>query len=220
MHNDLTYIETNHRHLDGLHTATRNPGGGHAIHPAPPAPARVDVLDHQRDLWALLSSWTLLVAEDRHLSGDLPQSSPQAARWLHTHVEWLAASDFGDDAASELSEARRRLAGAIGDSPRGQRIGCACGGVLRVDLSDLDATVTCRQCGYATSTGMLLRLVVTGALEEAEPVDGDCIEHLLGIPRRTLDRWASAGRIRRDHGRYWYSEVVVEAATRRVGRGA
>lgn len=217
MDRDLAYLAGHWHHLAALHTSTSANSGTRTVHPSPPCPVRVDVLDLADDIQAVVSAWMRLVIEERDLNPqDSPQNTPQAAVWLRRHVDWLSGTPYGDDAADELSDARRRLASIIGDTNRGQRVECACGNTLRLELADLEATIRCRRCGYSTTAGMLLRMVVTGEIVDRDPVDADTITHVTGIPRSTLDRWARAGRIRRDHGRYWYSEVVAEAATRRM----
>ena len=67
----------------------------------PPAPCRLDVLDltdKRSDTPALhlVSSWCLLVSEERRLSG-IPSWPSSQARWLTKHVDWIGHHPAADD---------------------------------------------------------------------------------------------------------------------------
>ena len=208
MRMDLTYVEVHWHHLDQLHTAGGT-GNGRTIHADPPAPCRIDVLDHQRDLGAILMAWTTLIVEDRQLSR--PPTHPAAqARWIATiHLDWLAATDFADEARDEFHQMRDTLAVVIGDGRTGQRIACPlddCGFPIRINVHDPEEWVTCRGCGVAWTSGRLLLHAVAGETEAM--VDAEAITSVTGVSRSTLDRWARHGAVRRKHGMYSLGDVM------------
>lgn len=213
---NLRYIATHWHHLHQLHTSTSANNGTHSPRLDPPAPCRVDVLDTQRDLAAILHAWTRLIVEDRELSTS-PTSPPAQAMWIATvHLEWLTATDFADEAADEFRDMRWTLATVIGDTRHGQRVNCPldeCGTPIRINITDPDEHVQCRGCGATWTAAMLLLHAVTG---EAEAwVDAEAITAVTGISRPTLDRWARGGHIRRRHGLYVLGEVIAYRDTQR-----
>ena len=124
----------------------------------PPAPCRLDVLDltdKRSDTPALflVSSWCLLVSDERQLSG-IPSWPPSQARWLIRHVDWLGHHPAADDCAVEIANAWRWLSSAAGFNPPPALFRCPvihpdaeeeCGGPVRAEPWTFG--VKCAKCG-------------------------------------------------------------------------
>ena len=124
----------------------------------PPAPCRLDVLDltdKRSDTPALhlVSSWCLLVSEERRLSG-IPSWPPSQARWLTKHVDWIGHHPAADDCATEIANAWRWLSSAAGLKPPPALFRCPvihpdtdeeCGGPVRAEPWTFG--VKCAKCG-------------------------------------------------------------------------
>lgn len=66
------------------------------------------VVDVRASIVACLASWSRLVAEDRGLSGPASAEPEWTAAFLTTHLDWLCAQPFADEAANELLELSSR----------------------------------------------------------------------------------------------------------------
>jgi hypothetical protein len=136
---------------------------------------------------------------------------------------WLPrlAADFLaiDDLASEVRQCYLQAQRAANAAPStGYRVACPapedggdCGRMLIINGQDLEDEVTCRSCGTTWSVDRLL-VIVAGEVTGAIWMDGEAAAQRAGVDVRTLRRWAAAGRVRRDHGRYDLKEIQAMAA--------
>lgn len=67
------------------------------------------------DVLSIVSSWLLLLAEERPLTSTLPHSVLAQLDLLKRHHEWIAAQLWVDDYLLELGEVRKALATAVRD---------------------------------------------------------------------------------------------------------
>ena len=219
---DLRYIADHWGDLEGQHFATTTQSQLNTAYGSRP-PCNLSVIEatdvrgttHGDEPIALVvQAWCRVVVEDRRLVP--PTDTRNQARWLLRQAEWLCGQDFAEEPIDELRQAARALAGLIGDRDQGQWIRCpteGCTGTLRVDMGQLrqqwhesEPEVTCRRCGQGTSPSMLMRMANSGDVDGW--ADAEAIEVATGISRATLDRWAKAGRIKREHGRFLLAEVA------------
>jgi len=136
---------------------------------------------------------------------------------------WLPrlAADFlpVDDLAREVRSCWLQAQRAANAAPsHGYRVPCpapadegACGRMLVINGQDLDDEIACRSCGTAWSVDRLL-VIVAGEVTGAIWMDGEAAAQRAGVDIRTLRRWAAAGMVRRDHGRYDLKEIQAMAA--------
>jgi hypothetical protein len=98
-----------------------------------------------------VASWTLCVAEERPLSGDLPRSVLAQLALLARHGDWIAAQMWVDDLLGELAEVRKALRSAVHDRTH-TRLGTCdlpaesgpCGGALLVENGS--SVIRCGRC--------------------------------------------------------------------------
>lgn len=99
-----------------------------------------------------VSSWLLLVAEERPLTAALPRSVLVQLDLLKRHHDWIAAQDWVDDYAAELGEVRKALRvavreggeRAVGRCPSQDDNGAVCNGPLFPVEGEM--AVDCRRC--------------------------------------------------------------------------
>lgn len=111
------------------------------------------------------------------------------------------------DATGATHSAERGTAGISGTPPDSQAdkvpsSGSAlCGYRLGLEAADLHGDVHCPRCGV---TWTAQRLLLSALTDPAVIVwaDQTTIEDALGIPRRTLSRWADAGQVSRHGSRF------------------
>lgn len=117
----------------------------------PPIPA--DVLSLRRETVDILTSWALLVAEERDLCPDIDTADvPALVSFLSTHAAWLAGHVAGLDALAELSRVARSLEEVVRQT-RPARVKISpcpedgCGGTLKAtvrrDEDLLPSTIVC-----------------------------------------------------------------------------
>ncbi len=206
-------------------------GGGSRSVPSSRPPIDVDALDATLGLplvladpgdpssgepiLTLLWSWERAIREDRHLTPpallDDPLTLVGVCGFLLAHVDWVESTpDF--DVAGLAGHARacaRALARHDPDRPaRRIHVPCPapgdggdCGAPLHVDPTDLGAPVLCRRCGEQWTADRLM-LVAWSAPGATAWVDPEAAAYATGVDVSTLRRWARAGRIAREHGRY------------------
>lgn len=132
-------------------------------------PIRVDVHDALVDVPEKLTSWCLLVCEERDLRG--PKSTPEAlAVFLVAHLDWIAAQLWVDAMAVELFEASRDLYVLAPWKPGRHRLrepcpaaGCDVRALVRWDG---DSVVKCEACGAVWSETDYERLMHILAVED------------------------------------------------------
>lgn len=114
-----------------------------------------------------------------------------------------------DEFAHELRQLHRQAQSASGQSPRTSwNVACPsdidegeCGNRLRVNGEDFDGHVTCRQCKTTWPVQRLL-LVAASSTNSAIMLDPEAAARMYNVSTKTLQRWAKAGRITKEHGRY------------------
>lgn len=179
---------------------------------APPYPTLLEVLE----------AWERLVREARTLAPYGPASLARGGASVHGSVGFLVASaewmttDTGfpiEDFASELRACLRAVRKWDEDSPR-RGMGTPCP-TLKDDGSDCDYpltfgdgddSVTCRRCHVTRDVATLVAVGMATKTHEMW-VDAEVVTARYGIPKRTLQRMAERGQVRRDHGRYLLSDI-------------
>lgn len=158
----------------------------------------------------VLSSWTLLVAEERGMA--VPQVDAQTlagastvdvlTRWLARHLDWLSAHPAVDDWAGELDELHRAAHSIAYPSGRRRRpvADCrlelwlvatrqpyACPGRLTVTMRPDDELpdAVCDTCGDTVSP----RVYLTRA-EKGSRLTAVQLSVLWSVPLKTVERWA------------------------------
>jgi hypothetical protein len=124
--------------------------------------------------------------------------------WLRVNVETFgcqheAVAEF----AQELRDWGSRAKRITGDIPQGNVVPCECGRRLRVEAHDMDAEVVCRGCGNRWTT----RSLIIRAGDDDAWLDTEAMTAWTGVPRSTLHRWASRGRVERRHGLFRVGSV-------------
>ena len=226
-----------HRHLAhivglwGVLAVMLNPGGttggshGKPGSRPPLALDIVDITDPRGQTHAQIAGWARIVIEERRLA-DRPLDTEQAARLLAVHADWVAAQPWADEALLEIGQAAHRIRRACRDlEPRWIVGTCAmpgpngmeCGGALQVEIQhtqnwdadrdDYDRRSTirlvCRFCGDTWTEADLDGYMVVN--DVWLPIDDAAYQ--LGVTRRTLNRHAAAGRIRRRRGMVLWSDA-------------
>lgn len=164
------------------------------------------------------ASASRIVADARHPTRD-EATLYGVLTFLGRQVPWMATEtgfpleDFAAELRACLRAVRRwdRDRAARGFSvpcPTMADDGSDCG--YRLAFGDGDDVVACRRCGVSRDVETLV--VVGMSTKDHEMwVDAEVVAVRYGIPKRTLQRMAERGQVRRDHGRYLLSDV---AATR------
>jgi hypothetical protein len=114
-----------------------------------------------------------------------------------------------DEFAYELRQLHRQAQAASGQSPRNSwNVACPsdtddgeCGNRLKVNGEDFDGQVSCRKCQTTWPVQRLL-LVAASSTSSAIMLDAEAAARMYNVSTKTLHRWAKAGRITKDHGRY------------------
>lgn len=108
---------------------------------------------------SIVASWLLLVAEERPLTGNLPQSVIAQLRLLERHGDWIAGQPWIDDYVTELGDLRKALRIAVRDVTHRTLGRCrlpaedaegVCGGPL-IQQNGADS-VKCSKCSAQWST--------------------------------------------------------------------
>ena len=192
--------------LDDLLIPGGRGGGHHAGKPGSRPACDLDVAD-LRDprgvVHAEITGWARIVIEERRLSAS-PADAEQATRLLQTHLDWVAAQPWVDEAAGEIRDAAHRIRVACHDlpdppigrcpdiDPRGESD--TCGGPLR--WVDGSTAVACARCQSRwgvedlAHVGRVSPINVWGTVPQ--------IAEMLDAPERTVRRWVAIGKVRRN----------------------
>lgn len=188
------------------------PGGssGEGRARSAPLPGGTDWMDFRQADWqfGILYSWIRDWCDIYALAGPKRADLTSITGWLRAHLPHAANShpaitDFADE-VRKLAQRGRRLAGEVSD--RGQRYPCPtddCTRTLYVRMDDLEADVHCPSCDVSRSTAHLLALAVRADAW----VPAETAAHAVDITVSTLHRWAKAGHVQRENGRYWLPSV-------------
>jgi hypothetical protein len=76
----------------------------HTKAPFPPLPVRVDVLDLLDGLHATITSWAMLVRDERGLRGPDHDTIPNLTAWLLGQLDWIIDQPWVDDLDDELRD--------------------------------------------------------------------------------------------------------------------
>ncbi len=178
----------------------------------------------------VLWSWERAIREDRHLTPPALLTEPvtlvSVCGFLLTHADWMEAEPDFDVATlvDHVHACVRVLSRHDPDRPaRRIRVTCPapadngeCGAALRVDPLDLGAPVLCPRCREQWTADRLM-LVAYSAPGATALVDPEAAAYATGVPERTLRRWAAAGAIVRQHGRYDLASIRQAVTRRGIG---
>jgi len=193
-----------------------------------------DIRDPRGTVTGQLRSWARVVIEDRQLA-PRTLSAPQAAQLLEVHLDWLCAQPFVDEASAEIASCAHAVRQACRDiEPRWVVGTCAmpaddgqpCGGNLQIevrhtptwnaDTDDYDrrsrVQLVCRACRDTWTEADLDGYMVVN--DVWLPIDDAA--HQLGVSRRTLNRHAAAGLVRRRRGMVSWADARAVMAQRGV----
>lgn len=193
---------------------THGPGAGSGERALPGGTEWLDWREGS-ELRGVLESWCRVWHQDATTEDAAPvwprTTVVDMCAWLRMMLESFGAHHEAiADFAQELRDWGARARRLTGDIPSGHVVPCPCGRRLRVEAHDMDAEVTCRGCGTRWTT----RSLIIYAGDDDAWVDWQAIEEWLGVPRSTLYRWASAGKVERSHGLFRVGSV------RDMARGA
>lgn len=180
-----------------------------------------------------LEGWERVVREDRGLSAFGPASLARSilrhdvgrpgqvtltgtCGFLATQLDWITTEPEFDVRGFAELVARCRAALSRWDADAsdrgGWRVPCPtttdageCGRILVVrDIGEGADVVWCRGCGRGWEPR---RLVLVAGRDAQVWADPEAAAAWANVTRRTLERWAKAGRVRREHGRYFMPDV-------------
>lgn len=163
----------------------------------PPIPIRDTVHDHIVEIAAVLTSWAMLVAEERSLRGPRSAEVTTTAPFLLAHLEWAAAQLWVDDLAAEVADLHRTAHSLAPSRPGLHRMPAPCPTCDAVELSrqDGDDRIECRSCGRLWTEDEYVRLVIVLAgemdLPEWSPVP--VVAARFGLPAQTVWAWKRKG---------------------------
>jgi len=138
-----------------------------------PLPIDARITEHRQELHTVLSSWTLLVAEERKVSVRVQENDPLPGLcgFLRLHHEWSVTRSWADDYAGEILALGRRAWSLLHPSgnrqfPVGRCLevdevdGTPCPGTMYARLTpsdpnfDVAADLICNECNHMVpSTG-------------------------------------------------------------------
>jgi hypothetical protein len=129
--------------------------------------------------------------------------------FLRGNLEKICGHPAVDDFSAEVTTCWHQARNAARQQPRqAWRVTCPadtdqgeCGNVLRVTGQDFGGTISCKTCGTHWPTDRLLMVVASSNHAELW-LDPEAAAEWVGVNTRTLRKWAKAGKIKRDHGRY------------------
>ena len=122
----------------------------------PPLPLRVEALDALRDLEQTLTSWSLMVAEDRDVSPPIVAEPAVLARYLLLHAAWIVEQPWSDDLQGELAASVRPLRVITGEVVPQVTLSKACPYCGELSLRvrpDATSDVVCRTDGCQDEGG-------------------------------------------------------------------
>ncbi len=199
-------------------TPTTSTDGGHSGKPGSRPPTDLGRLDAilGTDALAVLEEWERIIREDFGLApygvatertgACLTRTVDFLLHWLERITEsWPPV----DELAREVRDVRRSLNRYDDTIERGtMRVPCPaptddgdCGMPLHVSPADLGAPVVCRRCGEQWNADRLL-LVALSDPDLVLWMDPEVAAYVTGHSLRTLQRWAAAGTIDHQRGRY------------------
>ena len=192
--------------------------GGEGRSKSRPLPGGDEWLDWRSGIdLGKLGSWCEDFAETFELKGPTDGTLTGITGWLRAQLPRAAAThpavgDFATEVAA-LANRGMRIAGMTPE--RGSRVPCPtedCSGVLRVRTAVLEEMNRCRRCGIERATAQLLMIA-----SRAEAwVPADTAAEVARVSVATVRRWAAAGHVEREDGRYWLPSVREYAALKLV----
>ena len=178
----------------------------------PPYPTLLEVVEE----------WERMIREDRDLAPYGPATVARGGATVHgclsfllAQADWMTTEpsfpidDFADDLRACLRAVKRWDADNVGRAfslpcPTLREDGTDCG--YRLAFGDGADTVTCRRCQVTRDVETLVAVGMASSEREVW-VDAEVVTLRYGIPKRTLQRMAQRGQVRRDHGRYLLSDI-------------
>lgn len=197
------------RHDDACRQGPMSEGTGVGYSaPGSRPPVSIDWLDwvHGADLLDALDAAVREYRQPRHRLP--PRTVTDLTDWLDAHLErCIAPNEACVDTIDEWGELAAKASRLAGWGPDGSRVTCPglagpCGRKLR--LRPDEERVRCPRCGTTWDRDRLL----WRASQDVEVwVDAGVVFDRLGVPPRTLRRWAQQGKVRRDGGRFNWGDA-------------
>ena len=196
--------------------------GGEGRAKSRPLPGGDEWIDWRAEVPAKLASWCQDFAEFLDLHG--PSAPHESAvltaitGWLTAHLSSVsnrhpAVDDFATE-VQELANRGMRLAGMTQEKK--SRVPCptnGCPADLHIRASQLEEWARCRTCGIERSNAQLLAI----AARTDAWVPATIAAEVARITESTLRRWAVAGHVEREGGRYWLPSVREYATMKAAG---
>lgn len=182
-------------------TVPRRGGGGDG-RSSRSAPVPLDLAAHDllQSLSGVLSSWALLVAQERGAHGPDRMDDPVAtSRWLLSQVDWLAGQPWVDDLEEELHDLALSADGVTRVHPAWHSLEPPC---PRCDARELgrrdgDERVMCRSCGVSWDERQYRWLVLVLAADPDLSLTTGEVARRAQVEPATVRQWVSRGLLRR-----------------------
>lgn len=201
-----------------------SPGQRVSGSPTTPLPINPAVADLRARIRAVLVSWTMLVCEDRGLTGPANGDVLNTATFLFEHVAWAAGHRWIDEFAAEITELTGRTRGLLEPTGNraletGERCRVAtdesdrCAGVITMAIRDDETwTARCSECG-PQEPEPYMRDHLAGRWVTVQRVQLYALRtHAVRVTDTTVRSWALRGRItsKAEDGLTWYDLGSVE----------
>ena len=176
----------------------------------PPIPIRENVHDLVTETAAVLTSWAMMIAEERQLVGPRSPHPTATATFLVAHLPWAAQQTWIDALAVEILDLSRNGHQLAPSRPRTYRLPAPCPtcNALELHRQDGDDYVSCGSCGRLWTEAEYVRLVVVlaGEIDLPEWAPVAVVATRFDISLATVWTWKRRGLLqaRRDGG-----QVVV-----------
>lgn len=165
-----------------------------------PLPIKADVFDHLELIAFTLTSWSLLVSEERELHGPASSHPEATAAFLGAHLSWAAEQTWVDDLAVEVEDLTRIAHQLVPSRPEVHRLGAPCPDCGASELTRRDGAdyIGCGSCGKLITEKEYGWFAKTEAERQRDASGWLTLEHAagqLGLNPRTVRTWAMRDRL-------------------------
>jgi len=192
--------------------------GGEGRAKSRPLPGGDEWISWRTEVPHVMASWCDDFAESLGLHGPTATETTALTAitgWITVHLPNVSkahpALDVFATELAKLANRGMRLAGMTQEKL--SRMPCptdGCGYEMRIRASQLEEWARCTKCGIERTSAQLLAI----AARSDAWVPGPIAAEVVRINEATLRRWAIAGHVERDGGKYWLPSVREYAATR------